>query len=448
MEYHSKLIYIIEEDFIMKVIKRDGRTVDFDKEKIVSAVLKAFEEVEEEISDYAKDKANNIANYIESFCKKTDKELNIEEIQNLVEKGLMSLKDKRVAKAYILYRDKRTRIRNYNTKMMKDFSEKLNGSNIENQNANVDEHSFGGRTGEALRVIMKQYALDNCMSELAKTRHLNNEIYIHDLDSYASGQHNCLTIPFDDLLKNGFKTRQTDIRPASSLNTAFQLTAVIFQLQSLCQFGGCSASHYDWTMIPYVRKSFAKYYKKGLKYICGIEENEIDYEIDFMLKNTTEYSIEDNEYKIYQPEAYQYALDQTLQKARQGAEGLVHNLNSLQSRSGNQLPFTSINLGSCTKPEGRMITRVMLEAIQDGTGPFHRTSIFPCLIFQLGKGINRKPEDPNYDLFQLALKCTAQRLYPNYANLDWSGNVGYDADDPTTFFSTMGKRKLSSCKIF
>lgn len=427
---------------MMKIVKRDGRKVDFDKGKIISAILAAFSSVEGEISDYAKEKASNIANYIEDYCGKADKELSVEEVSDLSEKGLMSIKDKRIAKAYILYREERARVRNYNSKMMKEFSEKLNGSNVENQNANVDERSFGGRLGEATRVVTKQYALDNCMSEKARTRHLNNEIYIHDLDSYAIGQSNCLTIPFDDLLANGFKTRQTDIRPASSLNTAFQLTAVIFQLQSLCQFGGCSASHYDWTMIPYVRKTFAKQYKKGLKYVCGIEENEIDYEIDNMLKNATEYSIEDREYKIYQPKAYQFALDMTIQEARQGAEGLIHNLNSLQSRSGNQLPFTSVNLGSCTLPEGRIIIKVMLEAILDGTGPFHRTSIFPCLIFQLGKGINRKPEDPNYDLFQLALKCTAQRLYPNYANLDWSGNEGYNKNDPRTYFSTMGKRKL------
>lgn len=320
---------------MMKIIKRDGRKVNFSKDKIVSAVLAAFNSVEAEVNDYAKEKANNIANYIEDYCEKENRELGVEEIQDLVEKGLMSLKDKRVAKAYILYREERSKVRNYNSQLMKDFANKLKATNIENQNANIDEHSFGGRVGEATRIINKQYALDNCMSEKTRNRHLNNEIYIHDLDSYAIGQHNCLTIPFDDLLANGFKTRQTDIRPASSLNTAFQLTAVIFQLQSLCQFGGCSASHYDWTMMPYARKTFAKQYKKGLKYICGIEDNEIDYEIGNMLKNAVEYSIEEEKYRIYQPKVYQFALDMTLQEARQGAEGLVHNLNSLQSRSGN-----------------------------------------------------------------------------------------------------------------
>ena len=149
----------------------------------------------------------------------------------------MSTKRKDVAKAYIKYREQRTKERNWNNKMMRTAREKLTGSRIDNQNANVDEHSFGGRRGEFDSVISKQYALDNCMSTMAKNNHLNNEIYIHDLDAYAVGMHNCLSVPFDELLANGFNTRQTDVRPANSINTAFQLVAVIFQLQSLQQFG-------------------------------------------------------------------------------------------------------------------------------------------------------------------------------------------------------------------
>lgn len=165
---------------------------------------------------------------------------------------------------------------------------------------------------------------------------------------------------------------------------------------------------------------------------------EIDYEIEFMLNNPTEYSIEDLEYKSYSPEAYEYALDMTIRELQQAVEGLYHNLNTLQSRSGCQLPFTSINYGTCTLPEGRMVIKTLLEKSIEGVGKLHKTSIFPCGIFQLGEGINRSPGDPNYDLFQLALKSTATRLYPNYANIDWSGNAGYDKNDPKTYFSTMG----------
>ena len=150
-----------------------------------------------------------------------------------------------------------------------------------------------------------------------------------DLDAYFVGSHNCLSIPFDDLLAKGFNTRQTDVRPAGSVNTAFQLVAVIFQLQSLQQFGGVSATHLDWTMVPYVRKSFAKHYKKGLKFIDNLKEDEIDYEIDFMLKNAKEYSIEDSEWEAYNPKAYNYAMAMTIDECHQGAEGLFHNLNTL-----------------------------------------------------------------------------------------------------------------------
>lgn len=171
------------------IIKRDGRHVPFNKKKIVSAILKAFIAVDGEITDYAIDKANRIATFVEEQNNK--KELSIEEIQNLVEKGLMSTKRKDVARAYITYREERARKRNWNTKMMDKVAVKLAAEDVVNQNANVDEHSFGGRRGEADAVIFKQYALDNLMSEMARNNHLNNEIYIHDLDSYALGMHNC-----------------------------------------------------------------------------------------------------------------------------------------------------------------------------------------------------------------------------------------------------------------
>ena len=226
----------------IKIQKRDGRIVDFDQNKIIDAILAAFKEVDGELTDYAYIKAGNIADYIEHYSKEKNKTLSVEEVQDLVESGLMSTKRKDVAKAYILYRDERTKERNRKNKLIKEAGEKLKASNVQNQNANVDEHSFGGRMGEANEVLTKQYALDYIISPMAKENHLNNEIYIHDLGSYAVGSHNCLSIPFDDLLANGFKTRQTDIRPAQSINTAFQLVAVIFQLQSLQQFGRLKAA--------------------------------------------------------------------------------------------------------------------------------------------------------------------------------------------------------------
>lgn len=410
------------------VVKRDGRKVEFDKGKIVTAIMGAMSDV----GEVSKEVANRIANDISKL--ETDV-INVEELQDLVEEKLMASKMKNVARTYVRYRYDREKIRESKSKLMKEISEKLMASNVQNQNANVDEKSFGGRMGEANSAVMKNYALNYCMSEMARNNHLNNEIYIHDLDSYAVGMHNCLSIPFDKLLANGFNTRQTDVRPANSVNTAFQLVAVIFQLQSLQQFGGVSATHLDWTMVPYVRKSFIKHYKNGYKYIHNtndkyVESNHwIDYRIDE--------GIEADCYK-QDKNVYKYAMDMTIKETKQAVEGMYHNLNTLQSRSGNQLPFTSINYGTCTLPEGRMVIKALLEVSIDGLGKLHKTSIFPCGIFQCMKGVNRKPEDLNYDLYQLALRSTAQRLYPNYANVDWSGNVGYDIDDPKTYFSTMG----------
>ena len=421
-----------------QVKKRDGRIVDFDPKKIERAILAAFIDVDGEASDYAKEKAANIASYIEGYYLDVDEIPEIEDIQDLVEKGLMATKRKDVAKNYILYREERTKIRNKNSQLMKNIKEKVEASDVQNQNANVDEYSFGGRMGEARNELMKDYALNYIVSPMARENHLNNEIYIHDLDSYAVGMHNCLTIPFDKLLAEGFNTRQTDVRPARSINTAFQLVAVLFQLQSLQQFGGVSASHLDWTMVPYVRRSFYKHYMDGCKYISGWKSVRWEFDPDE--------SIDSAAYKTDES-VYQYAMDMTEKELMQAVQGMYHNLNTLQSRSGNQLPFTSINYGTCTLPEGRMVTKALLEGSIEGVGKVRKTPIFPCGIFQCMKGVNRKPGEPNYDLFQLALRSTAQRLYPNYVNVDWSVNAGYDPKDPKTYVSTMGCRTYNGADI-
>ena len=150
---------------------------------------------------------------------------------------------KDVARNYIIYRNKRTEDRNKQSKFRKIIKEKLMATNVQNQNANVDEYSFGGRSGEASSEQNRQVAIEEVLSPMARKNHMNNTVYEHDLDHFVLGDHNCLSMPFDDLLKNGFNTRQTDVRPANSVNTAFQLVAVLFQLQSLCQFGGVSATH-------------------------------------------------------------------------------------------------------------------------------------------------------------------------------------------------------------
>lgn len=443
------------------VYKRDGRSEVFKPEKIQNAVLKAFYEVDGKETKCAKE----IAEYISTSISEIQKDLGVEEIQDLVEEKIAQF-DMDVARKYIIYRNDRSRIREMKSPIRIKARNTLNSQNDDRQNANVDGKSFGGRVGAVNSEVMKQIALDEYMSEMSRTNHLSNRIYIHDLDSYAAGMHNCLSIPFDKLLANGFNTRQTDVRPAQSVNTAGQLIAVIFQLQSLQQFGGVSATHIDWTLMPYVKKSFRKHYivaylKKTAAFsqldLMGMLFDSYEDEIG-IVRNRFEDWIDKNKERFYEetglkeedfffankekldPLLYQSAMYDTILETKQAVEALYHNLNTLQSRSGNQLPFTSINYGTCTEPEGRMVIKALLDVSISGIGKLHKTSIFPCGIFQLMKGVNRKPGDPNYDLYRLALRSTAQRLYPNYANCDWSGNKGYDKNDPKTYFSTMGCR--------
>ena len=420
------------------ITKRDGRKVPFDPEKIKKAVAGANSEVTTK-QRISRSQINTVAEMVERTVRRLDKPVSVEEIQDMVEVAIMEVRGYEVAQKYVRFRYKKEVARESRSDFFDAIGEKLRAENVENQNANLDERSFSGRVGEATRVLTKDYAMRNLISPMARKNHENNEIYIHDLDSYAAGMHNCLSLPIDDLLEHGFNTRQTDVRPANSVNTAMQLVAVLFQLQSLQQFGGVSATHLDHSLVPYVRKSYFKNYRNGAKYILGEE---------FSLEGR-----EPKEISITDTEAYadervrKYAMDMTEKEVHQSVEGMYHNLNTLQSRSGGQLPFSSINYGTCTLPEGRMVIKSLLTVSIEGLGRLHRTSIFPCGIFQCMKGVNREPGDPNYDLFQLALRSTAQRLYPNYCNVDWSGNAGYDRNDPKTYFSTMGCRTANGYDI-
>ena len=421
------------------IVKRDGSEMKFDRAKIITAVEKALLDVDGNLDfGYL---AYNAARSVESYLEYYDPAcITVEEIQDLVEQCLIDGPRPDLAKAYIRYRYKREMARNQYKDLMDTIGEKLSAANVQNQNANVDEYSFGGRMGEMNGAVARKYALDYIVSPMAKENHEGNMVYIHDLDAYAVGMHNCLTIPFDDLLAKGFNTRQTDVRPAQSVSTAFQLIAVIFQLQSLQQFGGVSASHIDWTMVPYVRKSFAKHLRDGIEFVLGNKE--------YSLNVPKELPFDDKEANDPRNKAaYDYAIRMTEREVYQAVEAMYHNLNTLQSRSGNQLPFTSVNYGTCTLPEGRMVTKALLDVSIKGIGALHKTSVFPCGIFQCMKGVNRAPGDPNYDLFRLALRSTAQRLYPNYANVDWSVNEGYDRNDPRTYVSTMGCRTYNGFDI-
>ena len=443
----------------MKVIKRDGTPQEYNFLKIVDAVDKAFNSVEQDVPDKFLEQLKDSVERL--IIKNNGDGTPIEEIQDCIQKELIKRNKYEVVESFINYRRKRQEYREQNSDLMKQVQEKLFGKNVQNQNANLDEESFGGRVGEMASVVCKDQAL-KMVSKTTRRNHEKNMVYIHDLDAYVDGRHNCLTMPLDELLAKGFKTRQTDVRPAGSVNTAMQLVAVLFQLQSLQQFGGVSASHIDWSMVPYVRKSFRKHYIAD-----WIQHLDDFYDLDLLDMNfkerkhwvenkVTDFFIQtglkEDDFKFANDKTLdkkirQRSLDDTIKETYQAVEGMYHNLNTLQSRSGNQLPFTSINYGTCTEPEGRMVTRALLDVSMEGLGNQGVTSIFPCGIFQYMKGINDKPGTPNYDLKRLALKSTSMRIYPNYCNVDWSVNVGYDKNDPNTYVSTMGCRTYNGADI-
>lgn len=403
----------------MFIVKRNGKREKFDPEKIKKALEKANLSVPEE-HRISQTIINNIANKVEQLANEKETMFTVEDIQNAIEDYLITANKFELTRACIKYRYIKAMAKNKYAELMDAVAKKVACKDVVNQNANLDEKSFGGRLGETTSLIMKQYALDYCVSPTTRDNHINNMIYIHDQDHYAVGDHNCLTVPFDQLLSEGFNTRQTDVRASGSINTALQLVAVIFQLQSLVQFGGVSAATLDSTLVPYIRKSFSKYFVDEMKDRKPKWKKEVPKELSF---NDPEFTR--RKYR----KIYNAAMRLLVKETHQAVEAMYHNLNTLQSRSGNQLPFSSINFGLCTEPEGRLLSKEFLEVCREGLGKYHRTSIFPCVIFQCKKGVNIDPKDPNYDLFKLALQCTSERLYPNYGNCDWSIQKKWVAED-------------------
>lgn len=459
----------------MRVIKRDGREATFDRDKIRDAIAGAN-------GDFGEDEGihvtqEEIGQVVDTIAAKLiaegDESASVEDIQDLVEKTLMDAGHTDVARAYVRYRYDREKARMGKTKLIRDFKRKLDGTNIENQNANLDERSFSGRMNEAARILLKDDALKR-MSRGMREDHINNLIYVHDLDSYSSGQHNCMSIPIDDLLRSGFATRQADVRSPRSVNTALQLIAVIMQLQSLQQFGGVAATHLDWSMVPYVRFSLLKHAIAITAYEKGVEEDDVKAdlyasilkqagcEIDENIDDSVKDLIYDNSFdfvncltSIYSQMGLDKCLKQAIKTTKkdifQGSEALYANLNTLQSRSGQQLPFSSINYGTCTLPEGRWVIDGLLDASIDGVGKLHKTPIFPCGIFQYMRGVNDKPGTPNYDMFRKALRSTSLRLYPNYANVDWSNDLAArkaDRSAKQAYIDSLSQEQVSTILAF
>lgn len=394
----------------MEVIKRNGTTEQFDRNKIFKAAMKAAIASDVEGFDA---KADQIAEDIENLLSGADSSrVHVEEIQDLIEIDLYAIADSpTIAKAFILFREKRKQERDKANRYAQIIKSRAIAPDAANNraNANLDENSFSGRMYEASEDLWKATALDDFMPSEIAALHNDGELYQHDLARFALGQHNCLTANMVPLLGNGFVTRHVTLRPPSRFSTACQQVAVIFQILSQHQFGGIASGHIDRDLAPYVEKS----YKKIVAKYAGM-------------------NMEEREKKAHVDREFEEEL-------RQGAEALVHNLATLQSRPGAQLPFSSLNLGADTSWAGRHACRAILNAMIAGVGPHHTTPPFPILCFQIGKGINKNPGDKNYDLKKLAIKCASMRLTPNFVNLDCS-ICNSDPEDPDTWLTAMGCR--------
>ena len=414
----------------MHVIKRDGTRVLFNPNKIVNAINKAM--ISAYGSVYESDTAEEIADLIGS----RGVDMSVEQIQDLVEGYLMKSEYPEVAKAYILYRDQRSKARMRQSKLLKAVMRRTEATAVENSNANVDEKSFSGREKEASADIQKMIALDYTLSPDVAQAHKDMLLYQHDNEKTNIGEHNCLFVDFKKIFNDGFVTRNGDVRPPSKYDTACQQYAVIFQCQSQVQFGGVGTVHADYDLAPFVAKSFYKHMRSYFTDVEGLTKEDAE----IVLKAKYEPCVIDND-KIKDTPAYKFAMRQLEREGIQASEALYHNLNTLESRAGSQVPFTSINFGRDTSTEGRFVSEKMLRASLAGVGKHHLTPIFPISIFQYKQGCNANPGDPNYDLKQLAIESLSKRIYPNFVNCDYS-QANEDPNNPDTYFATMGCRTM------
>lgn len=299
------------------------------------------------------------------------------------------------------------------------------------ENANLNGESFSGKAGKLGSEYARWYARHYVMPSRLVQAMDDNRVYVHDLDHYVLGTTNCIFVPFEKLLRQGFNTGNGSVRTPGSIMSAMALVAIIFQSQQNAQYGGVSGNKLDHDLAPYVRRSFVKHLRKGLHYLEGLEEG---------AEPPADAAMDSSELAQHYPRAFRYALLETRAETMQAAESLIHNLNTMSSRSGGQIPFTSINYGTCTSPEGQLVIEALLRATMNGLGS-GETPIFPIQIFKCKQGVNQQPGEPNYHLFLLAAECASKRLYPNFANLDAPLNrLYYDPSDPDTEFATMGCR--------
>ena len=449
---------------IYKVIKRDGTEVSFEATKIEDAIYRAAiacDIKEESAQVIASDVCNKVTDHLELV--RADK-ADIESIQDLVESSLIELGYGSVAKAYILYRQKRTDARESKSHIMKTmfdltFRDAVESDN-QRENANIDADSSMGTMLKYGSEIAKEYYLKEIISPEFAKAHREGRIHIHDLDFFALTT-TCTQIDLGKLFEKGFHTGHGYIRTPNSIGSYASLACIVIQANQSDQHGGQSIPAFDYYMAPGVAKTFRT---TLLEYgsLSGIVNDENQGEIEgtlnsriaqgaTVLDRTTQLVIRSKvlsdtaEDAVAAREAefvrvWSAALEKTRKATYQAMEALIHNLNTMNSRAGAQMPFSSINYGTGTSPEQRMVVEECLRALDAGLGN-GETSIFPIHIYKVKVGVNAEPGDPNYDLFQMACRVSAKRLFPNFEFLDAPFNLQfYKEGDPDTEVATMGCR--------
>ncbi|MEE0888457.1 MAG: anaerobic ribonucleoside triphosphate reductase [Candidatus Saccharimonadaceae bacterium] len=432
-----------------RIVKRDGKIAKFDPEKITDAIAKAGLKTEE----FKYDRAKALT---EKVLKRADEEItvrtpNVEQIQDLVEDVLMESSFKKTAKEYIQYRQERSRRREAKSDLMQIYrtishADASEDSDVKRSNANVDGNSAMGKMLQFGAEGSKVFAKSLMLRPDIAAAHDNGDIHIHDLDFYATGTLTCCqSDPFVLFEKGGFNTGHGHLRTPNSIGSYGALAAILLQANQNEQHGGQSIPNFDYAMAPGVNKSFRKALKRNLAKYNKFAGKKLELEV----KDTYEYGDDKKLEKAKWPKVVVEASNDDVERETlQAMEGFIHNLNTMHSRAGAQVPFTSINFGTDTTAAGRLVSKYLLEATENGLGK-GETPIFPISIFKVKEGINYNPEDPNYDLFQKSMEVSAKRLFPNFCFVDAPYNLKYyKKGDYRTEIATMGCRTRVFASVF
>ena len=452
---------------ITTIIKRDGRTATFHKEKIAEAVEKAFQAC---AAMQGRDQADEIADKVVAKLESGAIEgtPTVEGIQDLVEETLIESGFVQTAKAYILYRAERNRVRDVNSRLIKTLKDitfsKASDSDMKRENANIDADTAMGTMLKYGSESAKQF-YEMCVIDpkFAKA-HREGDIHIHDMDFYTLTT-TCCQIELRKLFKGGFSTGHGVLREPNDISSYAALACIAIQSNQNDQHGGQSVCDFDYGLADGVRKTYRRLFKKhmaeAVDLLTDVEDDRTF--VEGILAQAEEQT--GCVASLEMDESYRSALMQLLAEAGldskvaeqavayasknasrdtdrttfQAMEALVHNLNTMHSRAGAQTPFSSVNYGTDTSPEGRMVIKNMLLATEEGLGS-GETAIFPVQIFRVKEGVNYNPEDPNYDLFKLAMRCSAKRLFPNFSFLDAPFNAAFYKGTPETEVAYMGCR--------